>query len=340
MGRQTKFNKLTSPELLSRVNPENMQLLDDYLNYLSSVDRSNTTIEAYRSDIHIAFVWGLEHNGNKPFVEWTKRNIVAYQNWLINNNENSPARVRRLRASLSSMSNFIENILDDEYPNFRNIISKIEAPVNTPVMEKTVLKDEEVQDILDKLVESKRYETACLVALAAYSGRRKSELCRFKVSDFSDDRLVCGSSLYKSAPIKTKGRGKAGKVICCYTLAHKFKPYLDLWMKEREEKGITSEWLFVSSDGTSQLTRTTVDSWMKTISRISGIDIYAHSFRHYFTTMLAREGIPDGVIKEIQQWSTVEMVGLYTDMDTEETLDMYFGEEGIKSVERKGLADL
>lgn len=340
MGRQTKFNKLTSPELLSRVNPENMQLLDDYLNYLSSVDRSNTTIEAYRNDIHIAFVWGLEHNGNKPFVEWTKRNIVAYQNWLINNNENSPARVRRLRASLSSMSNFIENILDDEYPNFRNIISKIEAPVNTPVMEKTVLKDEEVQDILDKLVESKRYETACLVALAAYSGRRKSELCRFKVSDFSDDRLVCGGSLYKSAPIKTKGRGKAGKVICCYTLAHKFKPYLDLWMKEREKKGITSEWLFVSSDGTSQLTRTTVDSWMKTISRISGIDIYAHSFRHYFTTMLAREGIPDGVIKEIQQWSTVEMVGLYTDMDTEETLDMYFGEEGIKSVERKGLADL
>lgn len=340
MGRQTKFNKLTSPELLSQVNQENMQLLDDYLNYLSSVDRSNTTIEAYRNDIHIAFVWGLEHNGNKPFVEWTKRNIVAYQNWLINKNENSPARVRRLRASLSSMSNFIENILDDEYPNFRNIINKIEAPVNKPVMEKTVLKDEEVQAILDKLVELKRYETACLVALAAYGGRRKSELCRFKVSDFSDDRLVCGGSLYKSSPMKTKGRGKAGKVICCYTLAHRFKPYLDLWLKEREEKNITSEWLFVGSDGVSQLNTTNIDSWMRAISREHGIDVYAHSFRHYFTTMLSKEGIPDNVIKEIQHWSTIEMVSTYNDLDAEETLDMYFGEEGIKSVNRKGLTDL
>ena len=42
-------------------------------------------------------------------MNWTKRNIVAYQNWLLNSNENSPARIRRLKAALSSMSNFIDN---------------------------------------------------------------------------------------------------------------------------------------------------------------------------------------------------------------------------------------
>jgi integrase len=341
MGRKTKMNKLTSPELLAQVNPENKQLLNDYLDYLKSVDRSESTCAAYRNDIEIAFVWGLKHNYNKRFVDWTKRNIVAYQNWLINENGHSPARVRRLKASLSSLSNFIENILDDEFPNFRNIVNKIEAPANKPVREKTVLTDDDIQSILDELVARQRYRLACFTALAAYSGRRKAELCRFKVSDFSDDRLVCGGSLWKSAPIRTKGRGRGGKVISCYVLAHKFRPYLDLWMKCREEHGIESEWLFPDSrNGDGVISVATVNSYMNTLSRMTGMNIYAHSFRHYFTTMLSNEGIPDSVIKEIVKWEDVGMVSVYVDRSTEETLDMYFGEDGIKKREQRVLSDL
>ena len=114
MARKTIMNSITSPELLAQVNPKNRELLNDFLDYLRSSERSNGTIEQYRSDIQIAFVWNLQNNDNKFFVDWTKRNIVAYQNWLLNNNENSPARVRRMKASLSSMSNYICNILDDD----------------------------------------------------------------------------------------------------------------------------------------------------------------------------------------------------------------------------------
>jgi integrase len=70
-----------------------------------------------------------------------------------------------------------------------------------------VWEDEELDQLLDKLIEKKWFDKACYLALAMYSGRRKAELCRFKVSDFDDDKLVCGGALYKSAPIKTKGRG-------------------------------------------------------------------------------------------------------------------------------------
>ena len=35
MGRKTKQNKITSPELLAQVNPENTRLLDDFLVYLN-----------------------------------------------------------------------------------------------------------------------------------------------------------------------------------------------------------------------------------------------------------------------------------------------------------------
>lgn len=340
MARSTKMNSITSPELLQQVNPKNKQLLADFLDYLRSVQRSETTIAGYDSDIQIAWVWCLQNNDNKFFVDWTKRNIVAYQNWLLNNNENSPARIRRLKAALSSLSNYIEGVLDDEFPSFRNIINKVENPVNRPVREKTVWEDEELDELLEKLVEKKDYEKACYLALAMYSGRRKSELCRFKVSDFTDERLVCGGALYKSAPIKTKGQG-GGKLIPCYTLAKKFKPYLDYWMDYRQKNSIESDWLFPNKKNpTEYVPISTINSWSNTFSRLSGRPAYIHSLRHYFTTSLAKAGIPDGVIQSIVAWESSDMVRLYTDLDADEQIGMYFQDGDIVVPDKKGLSDI
>lgn len=340
MGRSTKMNSITSEAKLMQVNPENKQLLHDFLDYLRSVQRSETTIHGYENDIQIAWVWCLENNDNKFFVDWTKRNIVAYQNWLLNSNNNSPARIRRLKAALSSLSNFIESVLDDEYPNFRNIINKVENPVNRPVREKTVWEDDELEDLLDKLTERRSYEKACFLALAMYSGRRKAELCRFKVSDFDDDKLVCDGALYKSSPIKTKGRG-GGKMIACYTLAKRFKPYLDLWMKNRKELGIDSEWLFPNPKDSSEcISISTINSWSNTFTRLSGKPAYIHSLRHYFTTSLAKAGIPDGVIQSIVAWESSDMVRIYKDIDADEEIGMYFKNGEIAVPDKKGFGDI
>lgn len=340
MGRSTKMNEITSPELLAQVNPDNRQLLDDFLNYLRSVSRSEATIYGYENDIQIAWVWCLKHNKNAFFVDWTKRNIVAYQNWLINDNQNSAARIRRLKASLSSLSNYIANVLDDEYPNFRNIINKIENPVKQPVREKTVWEDGELEDLLNKLSERGQHEQACYLALAMYSGRRKAELCRFRVSDFGEDKLVCDGALYKSAPIKTKGRG-GGKMIPCYTLAKKFRPYLDKWLDVRKAEGIESEWLFPDSKDTAQhISISTVNSWSNTFSRLSGKPAYIHSLRHYFTTCLVRSGIPDNVITQIVGWESADMCKVYTDIDADEQISMYFKDGDIAVPEKKGFNDI
>lgn len=337
MGRSTKMNSITSEAKLAQVNPENTQLLRDFLDYLRSIQRSETTIHGYENDIQIAWVWCLENNGNKFFVDWTKRNIVAYQNWLLNSNSNSPARIRRLKAALSSLSNFIEAVLDDEYPNFRNIINKVENPVNRPVREKTVWEDEELENLLEQLMAQNQYEKACFVALGMYGGRRKAEICRFKVSDFDDDKLVCDGALYKSAPILTKGN----KYLECYTLAKKFKPYFDAWMKHRKELGIESEWLFPDSkDSSSPIRISTLNSWANTFSRLSGRDFYAHSLRHYFVSALSRAGIPDNVVVQIIGWSSSEMFNIYNDNSKDDQIALYFKDGEIAAPEKKGLADI
>lgn len=342
MSRKTKMNSITSPELVAQINPDNIRLKNDFLDYLKSIQRSPGTISGYSNDLDIFFVWVLQHARNKPFTEITKRDLVSYQNWLINENQNSSSRVRRLKSAISSLSNFVEAILDEEpeFKGFRSIVRKIENPALQVVREKTVWEDDELEDLLDKLVELQHYEKACFLALAMYSGRRKSELCRFKMSDFADDKLVCDGALYKSSPIKTKGRG-GGKYIPCYTLAKKFKPYFDLWAKQRVELRITSEWLFPSNSNPAEhIGIPTVNSWAKTFSRMTGKDFYTHSLRHYFTTSLARAGIPDGVIQSIVAWESSDMVRLYTDIDTDEQIGMYFANGDIAVPEKKGFADM
>ena len=63
MPRKTKQNEITSPELLSQVNPENIRLKQDFIAYLQSVQRSPKTIAGYANDLDIFWVWNLQNNG-------------------------------------------------------------------------------------------------------------------------------------------------------------------------------------------------------------------------------------------------------------------------------------
>lgn len=340
MPRKTKHNKLTDAESIAAINPENSRLVADYIEYLRSTQKSPNTISVYKNDLDIAMVWSLRFNRDKAFTDWTKRDVMSFQNWLVNTNGNSPARVRRIKATLSSMSNFIEAVLDDEYPNFRNIIHKIESPVAQPVREKTVLTEEQLDDLLDLLMGSGDIAKACMLALAMCSGRRKAELVRFKVHYFDESNIIYGS-LYKTPEtMKTKGRGN-GKFIHCYTLAKNFKPFLDAWLKKREEMNIHSEWLFpMPGDETQHMSSDTLSSWAQTFSRLLGVDFYWHSMRHFFTTHLVRMGLPDGVIQDIIGWSSADMLRLYTDIPVDEQIGKYFDENGIKPAQTVGISDL
>lgn len=341
MGRKTKQNKITSPELIAQINPKNIRLMNDFLEYLRSIGKADSTVKAYTSDLYIFFVWALLNADNKYFPEISKRDIISYQNWLLRSNENSPARVRRLKSTLSSLSNYIEAILDDELPNFRPIVRKIENPINEPTREKTVLTDEQADYLLDHLMEKGQYEKACCFALARYSGRRKAELTRFKTSYFDDENIVFGS-LYKTPEkIRTKGRGTNGKMLTCYVLAKPFKPYFDAWMKQRTELGIESEWLFPDRDDPSETVPiSTLNSWADTFSNILGIPVYWHSLRHFFTTSLAKANLPDSIIQSIVGWESADMVRVYVDLDQDEEIGKYFSDGEIVAIQQTELKNL
>nr|DAP89359.1 MAG TPA: SITE SPECIFIC RECOMBINASE XERD [Caudoviricetes sp.] len=344
MGRKVQHNNIVTDELLSQVNQENIELGKDFLDYLRSIDRSPNTIDAYANDLKIFWVYLLLHCNNKFFIDLSKREISKYQSYCLTEWKWSPARMRRVKSTLSSLSNYVESMLDDEFENFKPIIRKIENPVNEKVFTKTVLEDSQLEELLDILVEKGKYDKACILSLAMNSGRRKSELPRFKVSYFDDENIIYGS-LYKTPEqIKTKGRGSRGKRLTCYTLSKPFKPYFDMWMNYRKENRIESEWLFPKKVGGKYIDEPmeskTLDSWAETFGRLLGVDFYFHSLRHYFTTACARSGLPDNVIQMLIGWSSLDMVSLYKDIEADEEFEKYFADGEIKKVEQKSLSDL
>lgn len=343
MARKTVYNHITDEESLSQILPENKILSKDFLDYLQSIDRSPNTIEQYRSDLDIFFVYNLKYNENKRFTEITKREFARFQNHALTEWGWSPKRTRRVKSTLSSLSNYIENILDEEpeYENYRSSIKKIESPVNQTVREKTIFTEEEIQSLLDWLVEKKKYRQACCVALAASSGRRKSEIPRFKVSYFDEENVLFGS-LYKTPEkVKTKGRGSRGKEVQLYVLKKQFDPYLKLWMDYRKENNIESEWLFPNmNDYSKPMSIDTMDGWTYNYTDYLGKDFYWHSLRHYFTTALVKNNIPTNVIQDIVAWESADMVQLYSDISADENIGKYFDENGIKQVENKSLNDI
>lgn len=342
--RKTVYNNIASSEKMALVNPENIQLGKDFCEYLESIDRAKSTIEAYRADLKIIWVLILEMSNNKFFVELSKRDIIKIQNYCLNSLGWSPARMRRIKSTMSSLSNYVENVLDDEFEDYKSVVRKIEDPMACTVREKTIFTQEQLQHLLDWLVEKQQYDKACMLALCMNNGRRKAELPRMKVSYFTEDNLIYGSLYRTPETVTTKGRGSRGKQLTIYTLKNGFQTYLDLWMKYREENGITSEWLIPKKENgkwtNEQVPITTMDSWADTFSRFLGVPFYWHSLRHFFTTKLSESNIPDSVIQDIIGWNSADMCRLYCDTAADVKFGKYFGEDGIKQVEQGSLSDL
>jgi len=349
-GRTTVYNNITSKEKLEKVDKENLELGEDFLAHLKDIDRAPSTIEQYRSDLKIFWCWNLEYNNNEKFVRFKRRQFAKFQGFAMNEWGWSPKRIRRVKSTLSSLSNYIADMLEDEYEDFQPIVRKIESPPDEEVREKSVFTWKQLQPLLDKLVEKKKYQQACWLALAMYGGRRKEETTLFKVSYFTDDCLTNGGALYKTPEkIRTKGRGKRGKMIQVYTLAKPFKPYLDLWLEERARiVDIETDWLFPRCEKINgkvvwydePFSTTTIDSYAQTFSRMLGRPMNPHCLRHSFTSELLSNGIPESVVLTIMHWKNLDMVKVYDDRTDDEQLDKYFGAEGIKQVEKKGLEDL
>lgn len=324
MTRVTYKKIIVTDELVAKINPDNIKLVQRFLKE-KSINSSDITVKNYKSDSDIFFVWNVLHNGNKKFTDIKKSEFIDFFSYATDSNELNwgSSRANRVRSFLSSLSQYIERVLDDEYPDFQNVVLRaVQSVPKDQRREKTILTDEQVENLLEHLYETNPQQ-ACYIALAAFSGSRFAELLRFTTENLDvNNTAFDGIFVETKSTIRTKGRGKQGKLLYKYILRDKFLPYYEKWIEERKEilseKGLNHNYLFIKDDGTPA-TQGTARSWISSIERYMKFPVYAHAFRHYLCTLLAKKNIPQQFVVFIFGWTSAEMYNIYNDLTAKDT---------------------
>lgn len=324
MGRFTVYNDNLTKNWDS-VSEQNKQFVKDFIKYCKANDKSPQTLHQYEQWLRVFFCWNHSENKDKLFVELKKRDFMYYFGWCRELNM-SASRIASLKSVLSSLSSEIELLYEDEYPNFHNQLRGLEPVHVSAVRKKTVISNEEIARMLKELIKDNLYQEACYLALACSSGCRKAELLQMKVDFFTSEREVFDGYMYCTPPIRTKGRGKQGKILKKYVIKELFKPFFDKWMEERERLGIYLSDLFVTKKDGKYVPATvsTANCFAEKISKKFGVEYYSHSSRHFFCTYLKRMKLPDDVITQVIGWANSSMIKVYSDIPEEEVLGEFF----------------
>lgn len=324
MSRSTVYNTNLTRDW-EHVSAQNRRLVRDFLQYAKANDKSPQTIQQYEEWLKVFFCWNFAENEDQFFVNLKRRDFVHYFAWCRDHGM-SANRIASLKSVLSSLSSEIELLYEDLYPSFHNQLRGLEPVHIAPVRQKTVIADDKMAEMLQQLSDCGEHQLACYLALACASGSRKAELLQMQADWFTPEREVFGGYMYVTPEIRTKGRGAQGKIIKKYVIKELFDPFLQRWLKQREELGITCPELFVTRAGKTYKAAiiSTANSFAARISKIFNIEYYTHSSRHFFCTYLKRMKLPDDVIVQIFGWADTAMLKIYNDIPAEEVLSEFF----------------
>ena len=156
--RRETFRKIiTSEELDAQINPKNIKLAERFLKNFAT-KRSPNSVVSYKSNLRIFFTWNLLENDNRFFIDIKKRELMDFFDYAVTELQWSPNRYAQAHSSLSSFSAWVENFYDEDYPNFRNLLPKIEKPVKENVRKKTVLQKEDVDKLFEYFEQHEMYQ--------------------------------------------------------------------------------------------------------------------------------------------------------------------------------------
>lgn len=300
------YNRIYTPELWEKVNPENKAVLDDFLAEYKQQKKANSTIEAYYQDGRFILIYVLLHHNNKSILEMNKKDFRNMSLWLSDECNMSANRVNRLKATVNSMLTYCEE--DDEYDYDVNYAKKVKGLPRERV--KTNDDDffftfKEFIAVRDKLVEMGDLQTAVLWSLSYDSAGRRNEIYQVKKTG-----LLNGN---KTNIVKGK-RGKTFPLVYLGDTRELIRQYLE----QRGDDDIESLWINGHDKNKTEVTKDALYNRIlkcsKILSEIRGeeVNIFPHSIRHSRLEALStgqddRLKNPDGTNKvfDIEQCKVV-----------------------------------
>ncbi|NFF75988.1 tyrosine-type recombinase/integrase [Clostridium sporogenes] len=336
MSKQSKIPPVTDEEWLE-VCDFNRDLTEEYL--LESVNLSKETLKQYESGLKIWFRWVKDNVKNKPLTEIKSRDFLKYQNFLTRNGLSSSA-IRFKRSCVSALNEWVITYYEDEYPTFRNFITKqIKLPPKTFVHDKEPLTEEELNILIKNLEERKEWQKLAYLTFSYSTGCRRTEATQLlkEVADYdivrkekeiandNGEKEIKEIKYYITHEIRCKGRGEVGKVRKLKFDETAMK-YIKKWLEVRGEDDCP--YVFVTKYGgeIKQISRNTFNQWCSNdFEKCIGRRVHPHILRESrATNLVIHEGKNIEAAQSLLGHESSETTQIYVIRDTSEDADEAF----------------
>ncbi len=212
-----------------------------------------------------------------------------------------------IRTYYNRLISFFRWLEREEHIKVGHLTKKVVKPAQPVYEDERALSDEEVSKIITSIslyTMDKPFLYArdiSIVYTLLLTGIRKGELLGLRVHDvdLSSRILFINGSTSKSK--------KSRKIPIHPTLAMYLYSYLEL----RRESDSTSEYLWLSAQGQSPLTKHGIKHWVDRYKSLSGVPFHLHRFRHTFACRLARNNADVVSIKSVMGHSSIRMTERY-----------------------------
>jgi len=212
-------------EQWQKVNKFNREITEEFL--AESTQLSPKTLRQYLSALRIFFWWVYEYCEDKSILEFKSRDFLKYQNFFVRR-EMSPAGVRLKRAAISSLNGYIITYYEDQYPTFKNFITKkITAPPRSDLHEKKPMNEEEWNVLIKNLEEREQWQKIAYLKFTYSAGCRREESRQLLKTDIIDVKPIIKEKkiknsegieetktimFYQTGEKRCKGKGVKGEV--------------------------------------------------------------------------------------------------------------------------------
>ena len=279
MPERSKRIQFHDADKISRINPENLKLLQKYNIDMSLRDLSPKTIYAYHNDLEHWLIYILDNQFNQKVTELTDDDITEFL-YYCKQQGNNVERMKRRMASISAFYKFLRKkrlILE-------NPMEFMDRPKKgLPITVQTFLTKEQVELMEQKLTDNGNLQLITYALFSLSTMARVNAIANIRWDQIDFDERIVKDVLEKE-----------GKIVDLF-FSEKVKRLLLALKIDRSNRHINDfGWVFFSGRNTAEqpISVGTLNEWCKTIGKMIGVEtLHPHDFRHSGATLLKNAGM-------------------------------------------------
>jgi integrase/recombinase XerD len=269
-------------------------MLNEFQQFLENEGKSENTIKGYLQSVKTFLKW-FDESKDMTLTKLHRENVMEYVSFLRTVKSVKPKTVNTKLNALMKLNEFlVETNQQTEIVIMKKDYMKVQLPYAS--LAKVEYKD--VEKFRQLVLDSENKRNYAIVTLLAFAGLRISEALQLKMNDFH----------FVSRELLIRGKGEKSRTVF---MNDKVKAALQSWLKERKEKGIDSDYLFVSNRN-KPLDRTTINKLFNTYFEKVGKEITPHDLRHFFCSHAINMGMSVHEVANQAGHSNIHTTLLYT----------------------------